>query len=126
MQLRPASTLRVEFDTAAKDKENALLQREKDASVRALAQEKRANRLQAAVLALVVLLAVVLATLVWRQRRTSQAMHTLAMTDELTGLPNRRDVLARLETLLATPGRGCALIVTSTIVDPHVTPSCRR
>ncbi len=105
------ATLRVEFDTAAKDKEYALLQREKDASVRALAQEKRANRLQAAVLALVVLLAVVLAMLAWRQRRTSQAMHTLAMTDELTGLPNRRDVLARLETLLATPGRGCALLI---------------
>jgi diguanylate cyclase (GGDEF)-like protein len=105
------ATLRVEFDTAAKDKENALLQREKDASVRALAQEKRANRLQAAVLALVVLLATVLATLAWRHRRTSQAMHTLAMTDELTDLPNRRDVLARLESLLATPGRSCALLI---------------
>jgi diguanylate cyclase (GGDEF)-like protein len=58
-----------------------------------------------------VLLAFVLATLAWRQRRTSQAMHTLAMTDELTGLPNRRDVLARLETLLDTPDRGCALLI---------------
>lgn len=105
------ATLRVEFDTAAKDKENALLQREKDASVRALAQEKRANRLQAAVLGLLVLLAFVLATLAWRQRRTTQAMQTLALTDELTGLPNRRDVLARLETLLAAPDRGCALLI---------------
>ncbi|MEG2153724.1 MAG: GGDEF domain-containing protein [Burkholderiaceae bacterium] len=104
------ATLRIEFDSAAKDKENALLQREKDASERALAQEKRATRLQAVVLGLVVLLAAVLATLAWRQRRTSREMQSLAMTDELTGLPNRRAVLARLTTMLAAPG-GCALLI---------------
>ncbi len=104
------ATLRVEFDSEAKDKENALLQREKDASDRALAQEKLATRLQAVVLSLVALLAVVLATLAWRHRRTSREMQQLAMTDELTGLPNRRQVLAKLAQMLAAP-EGCALLI---------------
>ena len=41
-----------------------------------------------------------LATLAVHQRRTTLRMRTLAMTDELTGVPNRRDVLRRLEELL--------------------------
>ena len=73
--------------TAAKDKENALLQQQQSATMHALNQEKRATRLQEAVILLVVALAAVLATLAWRSRRTSLAMRTLAMTDELTGRP---------------------------------------
>ncbi|HEU0201799.1 MAG TPA: diguanylate cyclase, partial [Burkholderiaceae bacterium] len=104
------ATLKIEFDTAGKEKENALLQRGKEATERALAQEKRATTLQAIVLVLVVLLAVVLGMLAWRHHRTSRAMHQLAMTDELTGLPNRRHVLARLEAMLGQKG-GCALLI---------------
>jgi diguanylate cyclase (GGDEF)-like protein len=109
------ATLRVEFDTAAREQENALLQREKEAAERALAHEQRANRLQAVVLVLVIVLAALLAALAWRQRRASRAMHRLAMTDELTGLPNRRDVLARLDAMLvaarADPVRRCAVLI---------------
>jgi diguanylate cyclase (GGDEF)-like protein len=104
------ATLRIEFDTAARERENALLQREKEATERALEQEKRATQLQAAVLGLLVILAGVLAALAWRHRRTSRAMHTLAMTDELTGLPNRRHALARLEATLAARA-GCTLLI---------------
>jgi diguanylate cyclase (GGDEF)-like protein len=109
--------------TAAKDKENALLVRQQQAAMRALEQEKRATRLQEAVIALVVVLAAALATLAWRSRRTSQAMRTLAMTDELTGVPNRRQVLSRLERLLATP-HGCSVLIVDidhfkTINDAH-------
>ncbi|HQR20288.1 MAG TPA: diguanylate cyclase [Burkholderiaceae bacterium] len=96
--------------TTAKDKENALLQQQQTATMHALNQERRATRLQEAVIALVVVLAAVLATLTWRSRRTTQAMRTLAMTDELTGVPNRRQVLARLEHVLAT-GQGCAVLI---------------
>ena len=96
--------------TAAKDKENALLQQRQSATMHALNQEKRATRLQEAVILLVVALAAVLATLAWRSRRTSLAMRTLAMTDELTGVPNRRQVLARLERLLAA-GHGCSVLI---------------
>jgi len=103
-------TLKVEFDTAARDKENALLLREKAATVDALEQQKRASRLQIIAVTLAALLAAVLGLLAWRHRRTSRTMHTLAMTDELTGLPNRRAVLARLDELLAT-GNDCAVVI---------------
>lgn len=96
--------------TMAKDKENALLLQQQDATQRALNQERRATRLQGAVIMLIVVLTLVLATLVWRTRRTSEAMHRLAMTDELTGVPNRRQVLAQLAALLSS-GHGCAVLI---------------
>jgi diguanylate cyclase (GGDEF)-like protein len=94
------ATLKVEFDTAAKDKENALLIRENEVNEIALVQERRARKLQAALIVLTALLAGLLATLAIHQRRTTLRMRTLAMTDELTGVPNRRAVLGRLEELL--------------------------
>jgi diguanylate cyclase (GGDEF)-like protein len=49
--------------------------------------------------------------LAWRLRRTGLAMRNLAHTDDLTGLPNRRDLLSRLEARLAAAGRCAVLIV---------------
>ena len=97
------ATLKVEFDTAAKDKENALLLLENAANEKLLIQARKARRLQAVAIALAVLLVLVLATLAVHQRRTTRRMRTLALTDELTGVPNRRDVLSRLEELLTHP-----------------------
>ncbi|MEP7246407.1 MAG: tetratricopeptide repeat protein, partial [Gammaproteobacteria bacterium] len=91
---------KVEFDTAAKEKENTLLLRENQTNEKALVQAKRARQLQAVAIALTVLLAALLATLAVHQRRTTLRMRILAMTDELTGAPNRRDVLRRLEEVL--------------------------
>ncbi|HTN48839.1 MAG TPA: tetratricopeptide repeat-containing diguanylate cyclase [Burkholderiaceae bacterium] len=96
--------------TAAKDRQNALLQQQKDATVHALNQEKRASRLQEALILMIIVLAAVLATLAWRGRTTSRAMRALAMTDELTGVPNRRQVLGQLEQLLRV-GRGCSVLI---------------
>ena len=95
------ATLKVEFDTAAKEKENALLLRENNANQQALAQGQRARSLQRAVIVLTVVLALLLATLAIHQWRSRRRMHTLAMTDELTGVPNRRAVLSRFTPLLA-------------------------
>jgi diguanylate cyclase (GGDEF)-like protein len=116
-------TLKVEFDTAARETENALLLREKAASEAALEQQKRAGQLQIVAVTLAALLAVVLGLLAWRHRRTSQTMETLAMTDELTGLPNRRAVLAQLAAVLAG-GKDCAVLILDidhfkTINDQH-------
>lgn len=106
------ASLKVEFDTAAKDKENAMLLRENHANEIALAQGRKARNLQAVVIALTVALAVMLLALVLHQRRTTMRMRSLAMTDELTGVPNRRAVLARLEPLLNTPGQAaCAMLI---------------
>ena len=108
------ATLKVEFDTTAKEKENALLLRENEANEKALTQARRARQLQAVTIGLTVMLAGLLATLAIHQRRSTLRMRKLALTDELTGVPNRRDVLNRLEELL---GRGdseppcCTLIV---------------
>jgi diguanylate cyclase (GGDEF)-like protein len=106
------TTLKVEFDTASKEKENTLLMRENDANQKALAQERRARRLQATVILLTAALAVLLATLAVHQWRTTRRMRTLAMTDELTGVPNRRAVLTRLAPLVeAADGRIHAMLI---------------
>lgn len=94
------TTLKVEFDTASKEKENALLVRENEANQKALEQGRRARRLQATVIGLTAALAVLLATLAIFQWRSTRRMHSLAMTDELTGVPNRRAVLTRLAPLV--------------------------
>jgi diguanylate cyclase (GGDEF)-like protein len=103
-------TLKVEFDTAAREKENALLAREKAATEATLEQAQRAGRLQVVVIVLAAALAAVLGVLAWHQRKLSRTMHALAMTDELTGLPNRRAVLARLAALLES-GETCAALI---------------
>jgi diguanylate cyclase (GGDEF)-like protein len=106
------ATLKVEFDTAAKDREYALLQRENRATEQALAHEQRANQLKVLVIGLAAVLLLALALLVLRQWRTSRTMRSLALTDELTGLPNRRAVLGRLHALLAQPGaQPCAVLL---------------
>ena len=106
------ATLKVEFDTASKVKENELLHRENEANQKALAQERRARGLFAVVITLTVMLAALLATLAVHQWRTTHRMRALAMTDELTGVPNRRAVLTRLEPLLDQPNPGsCAMLI---------------
>lgn len=94
------ATLRVEFDTTAKEKENAALLRENQANEMALEQAANVRTLYALVIGLAVMLVIMLGAFAWRQRRDTHNMRNLAMTDELTGVPNRRAVLGRLEALL--------------------------
>ena len=106
------ATLKVEFDTAAKEKENVLLIRENNANQLALAQGERARNLQTAVIVLTVILVILLATLAVHQWRSTRRMRKLAMTDELTGVPNRRAVLSRLAPLLQQPvAASCAMLI---------------
>ncbi len=94
------ATLKVEFDTATQDKENAALKKQNEANERALAQARSVRRLQATVIILTISLVLLLTLLAVFQHRSTLRMHLLAMTDELTGVPNRRAVLSYLEPLL--------------------------
>jgi diguanylate cyclase (GGDEF)-like protein len=106
------ATLKVEFDTAVKEQENELLLRENAASQKTLEQQRLATRLEAAVIALSTMLLAALSLLIVHLRRNTRRMQTLAMTDELTGLPNRRELLGRLTELLARPASPhCSLLI---------------
>lgn len=103
--------LKVEFDTDLKEKRNALLTRENAANELALAQQRKASRLQTAVIVLTVLLLAMLAVLAVHQRRNSLRLRTLAMTDELTGVSNRRAVLTGLAQLLRRGGSPISILI---------------
>jgi diguanylate cyclase (GGDEF)-like protein len=106
------ATLKVEFDTAAKERQNVALLRENMANEQALEQQRRANQLQVVAIALGGVLALLLAAWAVQQRRTSQRMRALALTDELTGLANRRNVLARLSQALSAPAaKPCSILI---------------
>jgi diguanylate cyclase (GGDEF)-like protein len=106
------ASLKVEFDTAAKEKENALLTRENKANEKALVQGHTARTLQRVVIVLTVILALLLSLLALHQRRMTLRLRSLAMTDELTGVPNRRAVLSQLAPLLRTPDAlPCSIMV---------------
>jgi diguanylate cyclase (GGDEF)-like protein len=106
------ATLKIEYDTASKEKENELLLRQNASDQTALAQRAKAGNLQTAVIVLTVLLLGVLATLAIHQRRASSRLRLLAMTDELTGVPNRRAVLTLLSQVLRRhPGPISILII---------------
>ncbi|MEO8151830.1 MAG: diguanylate cyclase [Rhizobacter sp.] len=105
------ATLKVEYDNAARDREMVLLQQTQKAAEHALVQERLAGRWLSVAIALAAVLLVVLGALVARHRRASVVMRGLAMTDDLTGLPNRRAALAELEAQLAQATPNCALLL---------------
>jgi diguanylate cyclase (GGDEF)-like protein len=92
-----SSRLRVAFDSEKKDQENRALVRESGLRAVALREAERSRKLQIAVSALIALLAATMAILFWRQVVNTRRMRAMAMTDELTRLPNRRHILASAE-----------------------------
>ena len=84
------SRLRVQFDTERKEQENRALLRENAAAA-------SIRRLQTAVLVLSAAVIAALLFLAVRLRRDERRMRDMAMTDELTRLPNRRHLLAVAE-----------------------------
>ena len=106
------ATLKVEFDTATQEKENAALKRQNEANEHALMQARRVWRLQVTVIVLAISLVLLLTMLAVFQHRSTLRMHVLAMTDELTGVPNRRAVLGRLDPLLRREApEPCAILI---------------
>ncbi|HVR39864.1 MAG TPA: diguanylate cyclase, partial [Thermoanaerobaculia bacterium] len=109
-----SSRLRVAFDTEKKDQENRALARENALRATALHEAERSKKLQIVVSALTALLAITMAILFWRQVANTRRMRAMALTDELTRLPNRRHILARTEIAFDAAkreGRAAAIIV---------------
>lgn len=95
---RQSAALRMQFNRARDAQQLALLSERE-------AQGQRLRRMQAVALALgAVLLAGVLA-LALRKTRLAGRLQRLAATDELTGLPNRRALLAQADQALALARR---------------------
>jgi len=92
--------LRFQYDTATTEKENQLLTQENAANLLVLKQQHRVAQFKTGVISLSALLLMALIGLVLYLRRSGHRMRALAMTDELTGVPNRRAVLERLDQLL--------------------------
>jgi len=91
------SRLRVQFDSEKKEQENRALVRENALRGRALRDAARIRSLQTAVIGLGVAIIAILGVLVVRHVQNERRLRTLALTDELTRLPNRRALLAVAE-----------------------------
>jgi diguanylate cyclase (GGDEF)-like protein len=100
------SRLRVQFETEQKERDNQALHRENELRRAALADAERIRDLQRAVLLLAAVLLAVLVALALRQLARARRLHRLAMTDELTRLPNRRAFFAHAEEALEHARRG--------------------
>jgi len=100
------SRLRVEFDSARKEQENRELNAENLLRSQALASAQAIQHLQLTALALGTVALLALVALGLRQRSHAQRMRTLAMTDELTRLPNRRHLQMLAEAQLAAAQDG--------------------
>jgi len=100
------SRLRVEFDSARKEQENRELSAENRLRSQALASAQAIQRLQLTALALGTVALLALLALGLRQRSHARRMRDLAMTDELTRLPNRRHLQMLAEAQLAAAQAG--------------------
>jgi diguanylate cyclase (GGDEF)-like protein len=96
-----SEVLRYQFDTARRDLENTRLQAEQQNQQQKLDATERVRRWQALTLVSAGVLMVVLLCLLWRQLRKMRRMRVLAMTDELTGVGNRRRIDAAGELAVA-------------------------
>jgi diguanylate cyclase (GGDEF)-like protein len=99
------SRLRVQFDTEKKEAENRALLLENRLRGQRLAAAARIRRLQTVIIGLSAAIMAILAVLVARHVQNERRLRTMAMTDELTRLPNRRHLLAVAHERLADAKR---------------------
>jgi diguanylate cyclase (GGDEF)-like protein len=90
LRVEHTSRLRVQFDAEKKEQENRALVREAAAAA-------RIRRLQTVILILGAAIILTLVFMAVRLVRDARRMRAMAMTDELTRLPNRRHILAAAE-----------------------------
>jgi diguanylate cyclase (GGDEF)-like protein len=112
------SRLRVRFDTEKKEQENRALLRENALRGRALQDAERIRSLQRTAILLGAGLIAILGYLAIRHILNARRFRTLAMTDELTRLPNRRNILmAAQEQIRAARQSGAAVCLIGLDID---------
>jgi diguanylate cyclase (GGDEF)-like protein len=94
---RQFTRLQVQFDTARKDEQNAALLAENTTKRQALNDAASIQRLQWLLIAVGGVAFIALGVMTWRQVHLSRRMRDLALSDELTRLPNRRNLLAQAQ-----------------------------
>lgn len=96
-KLREQNTtrMRIEFDAARKEVENKTLKAEQTVQKGRLQSLEERKRWQAVVIGLSLILFTFILIWAYRQFRRARLMHSMAMTDELTRLPNRRSIQAK-------------------------------
>ena len=96
-KLREQNTtrMRIEFDAARKEVENKTLKAEQTVQQARLQSLEERKRWQAVVIILSLILLTLILIWAYRQFRRARLMHSMAMTDELTRLPNRRSIQAK-------------------------------
>ena len=92
MRLQQGLLLEYESEIQRREWDNRRLRAEALGKQQEVAVLERVRRWQTAALALGALLVALLASLAWRQRARSRAMHTLAMQDPLTGAASRMGI----------------------------------
>ncbi|MBU2918078.1 GGDEF domain-containing protein [Psychrosphaera sp. F3M07] len=96
-KLREQNTtrMRIEFDAARKEAENKTLKAEQSVQKALLQSLEERKRWQALVIGLSLILLTLILIWAYRQFKRARLMHKMAMTDELTRLPNRRSIQAK-------------------------------
>lgn len=100
------SRLRVRFDSEKKEQENRALIRENALRGRALRDAARIRSLQRAVIGLTLAIIAALAALIVRHVLNARRLRTMALTDELTRIPNRRHLLSIADQRVSAARRG--------------------
>jgi diguanylate cyclase (GGDEF)-like protein len=113
--------LRVQFDAERTEQLNRSLRSENASRGAALEAAARERRLQGQVIVLGILLVLLLAALAARQLVKGRKLRVLAMTDDLTGLPNRRSIDAFLRDRVRSARRGGATLAGVAIDVDHFT-----
>lgn len=96
-----AARLRVQFGTERTEQANRLLREQDRRRSEAMQAAERERNLQRQVLGLAGLVLAILLLLAIQQYRKARQLRALALTDELTGMPNRRNIVAFLDQQLA-------------------------
>ena len=92
-----ANLLRFQFDVARQQEQNAQLDAEKRAAEQLVNTLQLAQRWQYLALSLIAILLFSLLLLAISLKKRNRRLHRLAMTDELTGIANRRRIMMQAE-----------------------------